>query len=177
GSGSPPCAGGGRENKSSSTGSPLSVASVKGVTNSRAARVRMTCTLWPRCCRRRTNSADLYAAMPPEMPSRTRMSGRLLLLRPAFGLRLGARRIHPAKVEQALHRLLLGDARGFAGTGWQQRPRSTLQLARPPRHHMHKQITAGHILNAGKRSEHVLPPLISIPGDVPHRDSKRSQHR
>src|SRR5882724_1141466 len=50
------------------TFSPESAAKVSGRTNSWAARVMTTCTRTPRSCSRRTTSADLYAAIPPETP-------------------------------------------------------------------------------------------------------------
>src|SRR3984957_16658773 len=47
---------------------PVSAAKVSGVMNSCAERVITTCTSSFSCCRRRTSSAALYAAIPPVTP-------------------------------------------------------------------------------------------------------------
>ncbi len=58
--------------RSERTGRPDSAWNVSGVTNWRAPAVITTWTSAPRSRRRRTISALLYAAMPPETPSRIR---------------------------------------------------------------------------------------------------------
>src|ERR1035437_10156840 len=56
---------------------PVSAAKVSGRTNSSAARVITTCTSSEYCCKARTSSAALYAAMPPVTPSVTLMGSWL----------------------------------------------------------------------------------------------------
>src|SRR5581483_5186383 len=61
-----------RSNVSVATGCCESACSVSGVMNFVAAGVITTRTSAPAFTRRRTNSAALYAAMPPETPTRMR---------------------------------------------------------------------------------------------------------
>ncbi len=51
------------------TGCPLSVDNVTGVMNSLAFGVIITCTSAPAFTNRRTSDADLYAAIPPVIPT------------------------------------------------------------------------------------------------------------
>ena len=62
-----------KSSRSISTRFPVSACIVSGVTNSCAARVMTTRTSAPARVNKRDNSAHLYAAIPPVMPSRMRL--------------------------------------------------------------------------------------------------------
>src|ERR1700758_3576394 len=128
------------------TFSPERAAKVRGRTNSCAACVMTTCTRIPRSWRRRTISAALYAAMPPVTPRATfieregeglmRCQGLWLGICGSTGLehlaggldaRFGGFRNDPLYFSCA--NFILSDAAGLTGTGFDDRRRTTLELA------------------------------------------------
>src|SRR5215475_6148057 len=121
---------------------PLSAANVRGVTNSRAARVITTCTVCPASCRRRTSSADLYAATPPVTPRVMRMDGSHGLLAPLSVLFVfRGHGIDKVVLDQTLVHFFARDARGFLGAQILEHGRSAgHDLPRTPRgqHHTRK---------------------------------------
>src|SRR5512147_671576 len=69
-----------RSNRERATGCLESVCNVRGVTNSSAARERITRTLAPALSSARTRSGALYAAMPPVTPRRIVLPETLMLV-------------------------------------------------------------------------------------------------
>src|SRR5215471_3655799 len=94
---------------------PLSAAKVSGVMNSRAARVITTCTVCPSSCRRRTSSADLYAATPPVTPRVMRMEHSRALLAPLTAVLfvLCRHQVGEFVLDQTLIHFFARDARSF----------------------------------------------------------------
>src|SRR5713226_1364821 len=116
---------------------PVSAAKVSGVTNSRALRVITTWTSSLSCWRRRTSSAALYAATPPDTPSTTRMMNALGPPALPFFFSALFRRCGRLVFEHALVELFHGHARRFVRTRLEQRGRPRHQLARALRCHYH----------------------------------------
>ncbi len=73
--------------KLSDTGRPETACMVSGVMNSLAAWVITTCTVAPRSTNRRVNSAHLYAAIPPLIPSRIFLPANDCIWDPSKNLR------------------------------------------------------------------------------------------
>src|SRR5215472_1690227 len=122
-------------NRSVMTFCPLKAAKVSGVTNSRAARVITTWTLWPSCCRRRTSSAALYAATPPVTPNVIRIppSRWTLLLFLAVLVFVDGSRFCEIEFEQTVVEFVAGDSSSLLRPGvLKQRRRSRHNLARAP---------------------------------------------
>src|SRR3954471_13438495 len=140
------------ENISVITFSPESAAKVSGRMNSWAERVMMTCTRIPRSCSRRTISAALYAAMPPETPRATFMKAFatqpecLLLHRIVQHFRrdidrcLWDFRNHPFHL--AGFDFVLRNPARLSGMSVDDRRRTTLQLPRPAGRHQDIAIVA-----------------------------------
>src|SRR5450631_2688163 len=111
--------------RSVSTGLPDSACSVIGAMNCVAARVITTSTAIPSLTSSRVSSADLYAAIPPVMPSTTRRTGRagtLIVIRLANGVGACRSLIWPeTRVHRGVWRTM-----GIADWPQDERPRERL---------------------------------------------------
>src|SRR5215472_1355274 len=139
-------------NRSVMTFCPLKAAKVSGVTNSRAARVITTWTLWPSCCRRRTSSAALYAATPPVTPNVIRIppSRWTLLLFLAVLILVDGSRFRKIEFEQTVVELVAGDSSGLQCSGvFDHRWGSSHDLACAPgrKHHIRKLALRSFVLH------------------------------
>src|SRR5215472_14936263 len=151
---------------------PLSAAKVRGVTNSLAARVITTQTLWPSCCKRRTSSAALYAATPPVTPNVIRifyfrwplflaLAVLVLVDRCSFG---------NIKFEQAVLQLFAGNTRGLLRPGILKQGGCTgHNLPRAPcrKHHVRKLALRsfclhGHLHLSSQNNSRILCTLNSM---------------